>query len=106
MSSSAGSFRRKRLARRLVSTAETACDVQDLDAAFQVLQAAEILLRGTELTPKDRHHVVGLIVNSHVVLWGLRHEARMDLVPASSLHVQAATLEREAGATLAPGQDR
>ena len=106
MPSSAGSFQRKRLAKRLVLTAEAACDVQDLDAAFQVLQAAEILLRATEFTAKDRRHVVGLIVNSHVVLWRLRHEARMDLVLASGPHVQAATLECEAGAALALALDQ
>lgn len=106
MPSSDGLFQKKRLARRLVLTARAACDVQDLDAAFQVLQAAEILLRGTEFTAKDRRHVVGLIVGSHVVLWGLRHEARIDLLLASSLHVQAATLECAAGTTLAHGHDR
>ena len=100
MPSPAGSFQKKRLAKRLVSTSKAACDVQDLDAAFQVLQAAEILLRGTEFTAKDRRQVVGLIVGSHVVLWRLRHEARIDPVLASSLHVRAATLERKAGTTL------
>jgi hypothetical protein len=102
MPSPAGSFQKKRLAKRLVSTSKAACDVQDLDAAFQVLQAAQILLRGTEFTAKDQRHIVG----SHVVLWRLRHEARIDPVLASSLHVHAATLERKAGTTLACGQDR
>ncbi len=106
MSSSAGSFQKKRLAKRLVSTAKAACDVRDLDAAFQVLQAAEILLRGTEFTAKDRRCVVALIVGSYVVLWSLRQEVRIDPVVENSPPARAATLERKAGATLARSQDR
>lgn len=105
MSSSTRSFQKKRLARRLVSTAKAACDVQDLDAAFQVLQTAEILLRGAQFTTKDQHYIVGLIVGSHVVLWKLRHKTGIDPVLASSLHVRTAALECEAGTTLTCGQD-
>ena len=74
MMSSARSFQRKRLGRRLVLTAQAACDARDLDTAFQVLQVAEILLQNGKMTAQDKHSIVGMIVGTHVQLWGLRHQ--------------------------------
>ncbi len=92
MVSSARSLQKKRLARRLVLIAQAACDLQDLDAAFQVLQVAEILLNA-QMSAKDRYGIVGLIVGTHVELWGLRHRDGTGLSLRSSLQGSPETLE-------------
>ena len=74
MPSPARSSRRKRLGRRLVLTAQAACDVRDLDTAFQILQAAELLLRAGRMTTRDKLGIVDAIVGVHVRLWELRHD--------------------------------
>ena len=73
MISSAKSFQKKRLGRRLILTAQAACDSRDLDTAFQVLRVTEILLQNGKMTAQDKHSIVGMIVGTHVQLWALRH---------------------------------
>ena len=90
MMSSAISFQKKRLATRLVLTARAACAVRDLDTAFQVLKAAEVLLHDGKMTPRDRHGVIGLIVGTHVQVWELRHPGLAGLPTRRSLREAAA----------------
>ena len=93
MMSSASSFQKKRLATRLVLTARAACDVPDLDAAFEVLQAAETLLHDGQMTVRDRCGIVGLIVGTHIQVWKLRHPEPAGPPPARTL--QAASVMHE-----------
>ena len=90
MMSLAVSFQKKRLAIRLVLTARAACDVPDLDAAFEVLQVAEVLLHNGRMTVRDRCGVVGLIVGTHVQVWTLRHPDPLGPPPTHTL--QAASV--------------
>ncbi len=78
MMSPARSSQKKRLGRRLALIAQAACDVHDLETAFRVLQAAEILVRDGKMTAQDRCCVVELIMGIHVQLWGLRVASRFE----------------------------